>query len=192
MSHDHTVAEQAAKLVRENLQVLLNNIIKLTTLMSLLDTKLPLGQGGTFLRGHVLISGSSAKAARFREITGKGFPRDGVDCRPLLAESEEDFRRQWREWTGKDYRPGDDHGPHTVIVFAGSGHAVFRLDPAEQDPKQVDLAKVAFMKEMAGDLRDAGSFEQLARDIEESLPEAKKYMAEHDSLRKPKLPPEAI
>jgi hypothetical protein len=60
MSHDHTVAEQAAKLVRENLQVLLNNIIKLTTLMSLLDTKLPLGQGGTFLRGHVLISGSSA------------------------------------------------------------------------------------------------------------------------------------
>jgi len=186
MSHDHEVAEQAARLVRENLLDLLANIKKMTNITSILSKDFP-GQVGNPFRGLVLLSGSSAKAARFREITGKGFPHDGIDCRPLLAGSEDEFRRQWLEWTGKEHQAGDDHGPHTVIVFAGTGHAVFKIDPDEQDPKLVAKAVEIVEKEFSAEFPNAGSIFQ----VMEALPDGERYMEEHALLRRPILPPEA-
>lgn len=186
MSHDHEIAEQAAKLVREQLLSLLINSKRMNAMTSLLEKAFP-GKGLNLFRGLVLVSGSSAKAARFREVTGRGFPPNGIDCRPLLAESDEDFRRQWLEWTGKEHQAGDDHGPHTVIVFAGTGHSVFKLDPDEQDPKLVSKATEMANNEILEEISNAENLSQIMK----ALPEGKKYMEEHARLRKPSLPPEA-
>ena len=105
----------------------------------------------------------------------------------IVADSDEDFRRQWLEWTGKEHHVGDDYGIHTVLVFAGTGYAVFKLDPKEQDSKLVAQIE----KELTAEIMEGLSGPDPIGEIMKELPASKKYMQEHSELRKPSLPPES-
>ena len=76
-----------------------------------------------------------------------------------------------------------------MIAFAGTGHAIFKIDPTEQDADLVIQAEEMFLKNVTDDIVDIITMASDERF--QHARSAEKYFKDHASLRKPTLPPES-
>ncbi|MFM2097087.1 MAG: hypothetical protein RIS70_4211 [Planctomycetota bacterium] len=124
---DQSVIDQRATIIFDrHKQELLGNIFQFQFLSRLFE-RAGVEQAGDISAFFVIIAGDSLKAAQYRELTGKSFPPDHLECVRMSYQGAAEFQQEWMKWTGTT-APSCDSGSVPIIIFIGSGHAVLHLD----------------------------------------------------------------